>query len=53
MFQGDLRTNLDPLGTHSDDDLWKVLNAVRRIVGSVTTATLHVAVLPIPLVHCE
>ena len=25
LFRGSIRTNLDPLGLHSDDEIWKVM----------------------------
>lgn len=28
LFSGTMRTNLDPFGQHSDDELWKVLDQV-------------------------
>ena len=28
MFSGTVRVNLDPFNTHSDDELWRVLDAV-------------------------
>ncbi|GKF54111.1 ABC transporter C family member 8-like protein isoform X1, partial [Tanacetum coccineum] len=29
LFRGSIRTNLDPLGLHSDDDIWKALEKCR------------------------
>uniref|UniRef100_F6HG43 ABC-type xenobiotic transporter n=1 Tax=Vitis vinifera TaxID=29760 RepID=F6HG43_VITVI len=35
LFQGTMRTNLDPLGEHSDQEIWEVLNKCRlaEIIG--------------------
>jgi ABC-type multidrug transport system fused ATPase/permease subunit len=29
LFSGSLRTNLDPFGTHKDNEMWEVLRLVR------------------------
>ncbi|KAI4962717.1 hypothetical protein ZWY2020_025902, partial [Hordeum vulgare] len=40
LFRGTVRNNLDPLGQHSDDEIWEVMMAITGVLGSASSYCL-------------